>query len=151
MKKRLAKKDQQLLAGIVIFIFLCWGVAGPRKTPDIRPSTETPTMIPSGGSIGGSISFATYSPTVTNSPTITNTPTLTKTPTATSAVTVTYTSTATVTFTPTSTSTVIPTLLPTKKPLPTNTRVVILPAPTKKQSNNNCSPAYPTVCIPPAP
>ena len=78
-------------------------------------------------------------------PTISFTPTMTNT--ATSTFTTTLTESPTLTFTPPSTATLIPTLTPQLILGPSNTPYI----PVSGGGSGNCDPAYPTVCIAPAP
>jgi hypothetical protein len=140
-EKRVARKDKVIvIAGLSLLIFCCiFGFALTSGSPD----TPTPTPLSQSGkevsatlitnldtvstvNQGATVVFITYSPTATQIATRTRVPT--------------WTPNADIT----------PISIPTKKPSPTNTQVVIVPAPTQ-QVYNNCSPAYPSVCIPPPP
>jgi hypothetical protein len=140
-------KKQPILLAVVSFIVLCFcGVAGVSSIRG-NPVTPTPTKIASIQTaipLGGVITYSTASATVTHAATSTNLPTNTNLPTSTIEIANTLTSTTIVTDGPAPTSTLFPTLTP----LPTNTPRPVVIQPT---TNNNCSPAYPGVCIPPGP
>lgn len=104
---------------------------------------------------GAPTATPTASPTASSTPTgtATLTPTATATVKATSSATPTATATSTSTRTPTATSTTKPTATATNTPKPTATPTNT-PKPTATATATklpNCSPAYPTVCIPPPP
>jgi hypothetical protein len=148
--KRVAQKDKIIvIAGLSLLFFCC--ILGFSVASD-SPDTPTPTPISQTGedggggsetptpkitvqaqSLGGSVVIITYTPTATPVVTRTSIPTLTRT--------------RVPTWTPN--PEITPLRISTKPPS-TSTRAVIAPAPTQ-QANNNCSAAYPSVCIPPAP
>jgi hypothetical protein len=127
------KSSNPLLFGIILFLFICIGTFRSRDDGGTSV-TPTPTTITQ----SKPVVVITYTPAVTQAPTRTLVPTRTA-----------------VNALPTNTRVVnISTSISAINPLPTRTRVAILPTPTQQavtNNNNNCSPAYPGVCIPPAP
>ena len=137
LSKSLASRG--MVAALVAFVLILTQVVssvsatGSAIIASLTTATSTPTVTPTPTN--------TSLPTLTSAPTITDTPTLTFTPLA--------TNTPTLTFTPTETRTSLPT--PTLRPINTNTPNIPVSGGGSNNSNSNCDPAYPGVCIPPKP
>lgn len=135
-----------LLAVYVLAAIHLVGLATTTPRSEVTPTPNLASFLPLLiGEQRGHIPTATQaSPTGTTRPTVAPPTVPSKTPTQTSTVigTLRPTDTPTVTFTPTSS-----TDRPTQTPTPTKTPTPIS-TPTRQ---NNCDPAYPTICVPSPP